>query len=166
MRLLLRYLILDQEIHLDLDLVNRKISLLKCDREFITPPTLRKNEILELTKLSFSSSEMSSDSTALALVSGEFVSADDPRYSNFLLLLEIMASLQCYSFSQNDLISLAKNIQIHNKNHVILYPKRINDTDGESAAKSITPKLHSLLHFPNQIRLFGSPRYSWCFRYE
>jgi hypothetical protein len=156
-RLLLCYLILDPEIALDLDLVNRKISLLKCDREYTTPPTLRKNEILELTKLSFSSSEMSSVSIALGLVFGEFVSADDPRYSNFLLLLEIMASLQCYSFSQNDLILLAKNIEIHNMNHVILYPKSNNDDD-ESAAKSITPKLHSLLHFANQIRLFGSPK--------
>ncbi len=85
---MLRYLILDQEIHLELDLVNRKISLLKSDREFTTPPTLRKNEILELTKLSFSSSEMSSVSTALALVLGEFVSADDPRYTAAFSLLK------------------------------------------------------------------------------
>ncbi|KAK4007440.1 hypothetical protein OUZ56_012597 [Daphnia magna] len=35
-----------------------------------------------------------------------------------------------------------------------------------SAGKAITPKLHTLLHFPSQIRLFGPPRYSWCFRYE
>jgi hypothetical protein len=50
---------------------------------------------------------------------------------------------------------------MHNRNHVLLYPK-----DVDSVSKAITPKLHTLLHFPSQIRLFGPPRYSWCFRYE
>ncbi|KAK4013976.1 hypothetical protein OUZ56_026524 [Daphnia magna] len=55
-------------------------------------------------------------------------------------------------------------IEIHNSNFVLLYPK---STPGINVAgKSITPKLHSLLHFPAQIRHFGAPRYSWCFRYE
>ncbi len=158
-RKLLRHLIVT--IKLDLDVVNRKISTLSCDREFTVPPPIRKKEVMDLTKLSFSSSEMGSVAIALAVVLAEFVSSDDPHYANFLLLLEITASLQCYSFSEKDLTILEKNIEIHNINHVLLYPK-----NRDESGKAITPKLHSLLHLANQIRMFGALRNSWCFRYE
>ncbi len=45
--------------------------------------------------------------------------------------------------------------------HVLLYPK-----NPDESGKTITPKLHSLLHLANQIRMFGALRNSWCFRYE
>ncbi|EFX68773.1 hypothetical protein DAPPUDRAFT_114228 [Daphnia pulex] len=122
-------------IKLDLDVVNRKISTLSFDREFTVPPPIRKKEVMDLTKLSFSSSEMGSVAIALAVVLAKFVLSDDPHYANFLLLLEITASLQCYSFSEKDLAA-------------------------------ITPKLYSLLHLVNQIRMFGALRNYWCFRYE
>ena len=105
----------------------------------------------------------------LPLVMGEFVSSDNPYYANFLLLLEIVTSLQCYSFSEEQLIILQKNIEIHNINHVLLYPKNpsnIMSDNNVHHANSITPKFHSLIHFITQIIQFGAPRYSWCFRYE
>jgi hypothetical protein len=46
---------------------------------------------------------------------------------------------------------LEKNIEIHNTNHVLLYPK-----NPDEPGKAITPKLHSLLHLANQIRMFGA----------
>jgi hypothetical protein len=156
---LLRHLIVT--IKLDLDVVNRKISTLSCDREFTVPPPIRKKEVMDLTELSFSSSEMGSVAIALAVVLAEFVSSDDPHYENFLLLLEIPVSLQCYSFSEKYLTVLEKNIEIYNTNHVLLYPK-----NPDESRKAITPKLHSLLHLTNQIRMFGALRNSWCFRYE
>jgi hypothetical protein len=63
---LLRHLIVT--IKLDLDVVNRKISTLSCDREFTVPPPIRKKEVMDLTELSFSSSEMGSVAIALAVV--------------------------------------------------------------------------------------------------
>ena len=45
--------------------------------------------------------------------------------------------------------------------HVLLYPK-----NPDESGKTKTPKLHSLLHLANQIRMFGALRNSWCFRYE
>lgn len=158
---LLKSLILDPVIKLDLNIVNYNIANLKSDREFTVPPQIRKNEVLDLAKLSFSSSEIGSLGMCLAIVLAEFVSSTDPKYGNFLLLLEIISSLQCYSFTENELIILEKNIELHNRNHVFFYPKVAG-----SAGKAITPKLHTLLHFPSQIRLFVPPRYSWCFRYE
>ena len=153
--LLLNNLIVDPKVKLDLEKVNYKIANLKCDREFTVPPAIRLNEVTELNKLSFSSSEMASVSMCLGLVLGDFVSSDNPYFANYLLLLEIIASLQCYSFTEKELDNLQFNIERYNSNHVILYPKA-----------TITPKLHSFLHFPSQIRQFGPPRYSWCFRYE
>lgn len=99
-----------------------------------------------------SSSEISSLSKCLALVLGEFVSENDAHYANFLLLLEILASLQNYQFSDKNLQILTKNIELHNRNHVILYPKPL-----DSDSKAITPKLHSLLHFISQIKMFAPP---------
>ncbi len=157
--LLLNNLMLDPTIQLDLDDVNYSISTMKSDREWTVPPPIRKNEVLELSKLSFSSSEMSSLAICLGIVLGDYVNSDEnPYFAQFLLLLEIMASLQCYSFTENDLVVLESNIERHNRNHVLLYPK--------ASGSAITPKLHSLIHFPNQIRQFGPPRYAWCFRYE
>ena len=72
----------------------------------------------------------------------------------FLLILDIAASLKCYLFTEYDLAILSTKIANHNKNYVELY------------AAGFTPKIHSLLHLPNQIRLFGPLRYSWCYRYE
>jgi hypothetical protein len=68
--LLLRVFILDDYIKLNIEKVNYNISTLKSGREFTSP--FRKNEILELKKLSFSSSEMSSAVMCLAIVLGEF----------------------------------------------------------------------------------------------
>ena len=144
------------------------MSTLKSEREFTVPPPIILSEVMDGKKLSFSSSEMSSLAMCLPLVLGEFVSSDNPYYANLLLLFEIVMSLQCYSFSEEQLIILEKMIEIHISNFVLLYPKSTPRTNVDSAntGKSITLKLHSLLHFPAQIRQFGAPRYSWCFRYE
>ncbi|XP_045034735.1 uncharacterized protein LOC123475769 isoform X1 [Daphnia magna] len=148
--LLLRVLIPDDSYIIAT--VNYNISTLKSGREFTSPPPFRKSEILDSKKLSFSSSEMSSVAMCLAIVLGEFVSSENPYFANFLLLLEIMTSLQSYSFTEKQLAVLQKNIEIHNKNHVFLYPK---PTD--SAGKAIFSKLHTLIHFPSQIKQFGPP---------
>lgn len=63
---------------------------------------------MDLTKHTFSSSEMGSVAIALAVVLAEYVSNDDLRYANFLLLLEIIASLQSYSFSEKELTEIEK----------------------------------------------------------
>jgi hypothetical protein len=129
-------------------------------REFTRPPPLRKDEILTLTKLSMSTSEMAALTLILPLFLSEYVSSTDNAYfANFFLLLEIFSSLQCYSFAEKDLLELEMKIKIHNSTFVSLYPK-------EDSGSAITPKLHALLHMTEQIRMFGPPRYSACYRYE
>ena len=98
----------------------------------------------------------------LPLFLGNFCSVhDNYYYANFILLLEIYASLKCYSFSESDLIDLENNVERHNVGFSVLYRKSVGD-----GGNTITPKLHALLHMARQIRLFGAPRYAWCYRYE
>ena len=110
-------------------------------------------------KLSFSASEMASLSFMIPLVLAQYVSCDEsPHYANYILLLRICASLQCYSFSEDQLKLTQFDIECHNSTFVELYPKPLGN--------AITPKLHYFFHFISQIRLHGPPRYSSCYRYE
>ncbi len=117
--LLLNNLTSDPDKKLDPDDVNYKISnaIVSCS------PRHTKNEVIELNKLSLSSSEMVSVAICLGLVLGDYVSCDNPHYANYILLLEILASLQCHSFTEEQLVVLQFNIERHNSNHIVLYPK-------------------------------------------
>ncbi len=157
-RLLLKKLVEDDVI--EIDEVNRKLKTLKSSRQLTTPPPLITKQILDGSSLSYSSSEMQSLIVLLPLILSEYCSCENNRYyANFILLVRITASLQCYSFSEDDLNDLTFLIKVHNSSFVILYPSL-------SDWPSITPKLHALLHLVRQIRLFGAPRYSWAFSYE
>lgn len=157
-RLLLQKLL--EEGVIDIDVINQKIDSFKSFREFTTPPPLIKKQILDESPLSYSSSEMQALITILPLILVEYCSCEnDPYYANFILLVQIAASLQCYSFCESDLDILAYLINLHNSAFVLLYPSTLN-------IPSITPKLHALLHLVYQIRLFGAPRFAWAFSYE
>lgn len=158
--LMLRVLIRDYD--LDLDAVNFTISQIESHREFTRPPPIRLDEVMTVgKKLSFSASEMSSLSNILPLVLGQYFSAEtNEHYAHYLILLEIISELQCYSSSESELQSTQYKVQMHNKSHTILYP-----SDAEDGIAT-TPKIHSLLHTCLFIRLFGSLRYCWCYRYE
>jgi hypothetical protein len=157
LKLLLRFLIAENRI--DLAQVNIDLSLLKSQRQFTPPPEIKYDEVMGDGKLSFSASEMSSLSIMIALVLAEYVTCDEsPQYANYVLLLRICASLQCYTFTEDQLKLTQLDIECHNSAFVLLYPK--------ISGYSITPKLHYILHFISQIRLHGPPRYSSCYRYE
>lgn len=156
---LLHHLITKKD--LDLNQLNNNISSLKNQREFTTPPRIREDEVMNLGKLSFSSSEMECLCVALPLVLGNtLLCQDSPHYDNFILLLEICASLQCYSFNEDQLRVLQFDIETHNSHFVLLYSSVLQ------GGRAITPKFHVLLHLMAQIRAFGPPRFCWCFRFE
>ena len=67
---------------------------------------------------------MASVAMCLGVVLGDFVNSDQyPHFAHFLLLLEIISSLQCYSFTEEDLHVLECNIERYISNHVLLYLK-------------------------------------------
>ena len=69
--LLLNNLVSDPEIQLNIDDVNYNISIMKSDREFTSPPPIRLNKVMELSKLSFLSSEMASVAICLGIILGD-----------------------------------------------------------------------------------------------
>ncbi len=75
-------------------------------------------------KLSFSSSEMSSLSIMIALVLVKYVTHDEsPQYANYvILLLRICASLQCYTFTEDQLKLTQLDIECQNSAFGVLYP--------------------------------------------
>lgn len=157
LKLLLRVLIAEKRI--DLDQVNCDLSVLKSQRQFTTPPKIKFDEVMSDGKLSFSASEMSSLSIMIPLSLAQYVTCDEsPHYANYILLLRICASLQCYTVTEDQLKITQLDIESHNSAIAVLYPK--------ISGYSITPKLHYLLHFISQIRLHGPPQYSSCYRYE
>ena len=159
-RLLLNQIIVIDEI-VDINTINCKLAKFRSGREFTKPPKLRLDEIKNEKKFSFSSSEMLCLSIILPLVLSEYVSSsNNPYYANYLLLIRISAALMCYSFTEKDLELLQFEILCHNAAFIKLYPNKNSDF------ATITPKLHSLIHIPTQIKLFGPLRYFWCFRYE
>ncbi len=104
---------------------------------------------------------MQSLTDILPLVLSEYCSCESyPYYANYILLVKIATAMSCYSCTQEHLKQLEFDILAHNTAFISLYP----NNNPEFA--TITPKLHALIHLPSQIRLFGPPRYFWCFCYE
>lgn len=139
--------------------INSEMSALKSSREYTKPPPLRIDDLKDFKKLAYSASEMASFASMLPLVLSRFCDSDtNPYFSNFLLLLEICASLKCHQFTESELCRLEYDISIHHQAFLSLYR--------QNCQFPITPKLHALIHIPQQIRLFGPPRYVWCYRFE
>lgn len=170
-RLLLNFLIEEKKI--DIDIINRELRKVKCFREFTQPLQLSKEEIISKSrpknskKLSLSSTEMHSLSIILPIILAKFIDfRENKHYSNFLLLLEISAFVRCYWFQESDIKILSALITSHNKCFVSLYKKIVVEENSQQDQPTITPKLHALLHLPDQIRRQGPLRYSWSYRYE
>ncbi len=159
-RLVLNRLVLIDGI-VDIETINIKLETFRSGREYTKPPKIRFDDIKNEKKLSFSSSEMQSLTDILPFVLSEYCSCEsNPYYANYMLLVRIAASVCCFSFTEEKLKLLEFDILVHNTTFISLYPN--NNVD----FPTITPKLHALIHLPNQIRLFGPARYFWCFRYE
>lgn len=147
--------------------INEKLDQIISPGGFVKFPKLKQKQISDLSKLSYSASEMQELANVLPLILSDLVSfQENENYCNFLLLLEIHSSLKCYKFTEDDLRALTDNIELHNRTFVELYRTLRQNPNVEDPNPTITPKLHALIHLPSQIRYHGPPRYSWSFRYE
>lgn len=159
-RLLLNQLIFIEGI-VDIETLNGKLETFRSQREYTNPPKLRLDEIKNEHKLSFSSSEMQSLTDILPLVLSDFCSCEtNEYYCNYILLVRIAASVSCYTLTESNLRLMEYDILAHNAAFISLYPNKNKEY------ATITPKLHAIIHLPQQIRMFGPARYFWCFRYE
>jgi len=91
----------------------------------------------------------------LPLAVGSHVPCDDERWLNFLRILHIQMLCTSPVATQCTVRSLEIVIAKHNSMFQVLYPDA-----------SYIPKLHYLVHLPNQIIQFGAARNHWCMRME
>ena len=84
-----------------IETINKEIKKIKTTSNvFDSLPDLRLQDVLKKNKLKFSASEMKNVCAVLPVVLDQHVSfMENEYYCNFLLLLEITASLQCYKFN-------------------------------------------------------------------
>ena len=68
---------------------------------------------------------------------GHFVSEDDENWLNFLLLLQIVDLLSSPQITVDEAVYLQLLIEHHHQEFSGLYPE-----------KSITPKMHYMVHIP------------------
>ena len=80
---------------------------------------------------------------------------DDSKFSNLLLLFEITHLCTSPCVTATTAVDLKYMIKEHHTNFKIEYPR-----------SSFIPKLHFMIHFPEQILRFGPGRMHWCMRYE
>ena len=154
-----------------IETINKEIKKIKkTSGSFDSLPDLKLQDVLKKKKLKFSASEMKTFCAVLPVVLDQHVSfMENEYYCNFLLLLEITASLQCYKFNNEDLRNLSDMIELHNMRFVRLYKtiRMGEDDEEEGNVKSVlTPKFHALIHLPQQIRNHGPLRFCWSFSYE
>ena len=85
----------------------------------------------------FAAAQMWLVARILPLVIGDLVPDDDDRWSNFLLMMEIVDLLFCPKIQEDHTAYLAALISDHHEHFSELYP---ND--------SIIPKMHFMIHMP------------------
>ncbi len=76
----------------------------------------------------------------LPFMVGSMVSADDPQWCNFLLMLEIADYLLAPEITEEEVAYVKMRIQEHHDTFVELYPEA-----------SVIPKMHYIVHMPRLI---------------
>ena len=78
----------------------------------------------------------------------------DQNWVCFSILLKVLAISMCRRIQTRMITILKRLIKDHHELFLVLYPGRI------------VPKFHFLVHLPDIICRFGSPRSYWCMRFE
>ena len=118
------------------------------------PATIDSSSALTVT-IRQSASQMWLLSRCLPLLIGHFLPVDDKSWQCFGLLLSILDICTSHSCSADTVAYLITLIEEHHHLYKEVYPHA-----------SITPNMHFLVHYPEQILRFGPVIYSWTIRYE
>jgi len=94
-------------------------------------------------------------SNMLPLAVGDYIASNDAKWINFLRVLQIQQLCMSPVADNGTVSSLRILVARHNSSFDELYPEC-----------HVTPKMHYLLHFPEQIRNFGPARNHWAMRFE
>ena len=114
------------------------------DREFILSGSLKQTAAATLTLC-----------CTLPFMIGNQIPITDEYWTLFLLLVKIMLLVTSPTCTKLSACMLETMINIHHTQFTCLYPKA-----------SVTPKMHYMIHLPQQMRLYGPQRSVWCMRFE
>ena len=91
----------------------------------------------------------------LPLLIGDLVPEDCKFWSLYILLLKICSIATSWQIKPDTISYLSVLIEEHHTQFKSLYPDR-----------TITPKMHYMVHYPSQIVRYGPLIYSWTMRHE
>ena len=155
LRLFLEYAIETKKIF-TLDYLNNKINNFKyAKQDKLDKPNLIETNNFKTGAFTQTSAQMSTLFHCLPLIIGESFKSDDNHYLNFLRLVNIINLVLAFIYDNKTISDLTNLIEIYLKTFKQLYP-----------TTSFTPKMHYLIHFPNQIKSFGAGRFQSAFRFE
>lgn len=121
---------------------------------FNLPQTMTKHNIVK-NNLRYSTSEIKVFIKFLPLMIGDLVvDEDDKNWNFFLLLRNIIEIVLANSLSSGDIDLLESLIREHHETYQLLYNK------------TLIPKHHHMIHYPNIIRAVGPIRHLWSMRGE
>lgn len=119
------------------------------------PNSLTMRHFKEESKIRYSASEMLLTSYILPFLIGDKVPEKDERYTCFLKLITILRIALSPCIADDTISYLRVLIEEHHTMFTELYP-----------SNSFIPKLHYLVHYPNQIRSHGPLVRAWTMRHE
>jgi len=156
MKLLLRHLLLGSPSYFTISQLNCAIDAL-CEKvpSDCLPNPVEIKQVQSADKLRQTATQIRWLSHLLPLAVGDKVPADDERWCNYIRLLQIQQMCTSPVATESTMFSLEVTVARHNKSFHTLYPEFAS-----------IPKLHYLVHLPQQIRRFGPARNHWCMRME
>ena len=155
LKLFLHFCVFDEQFFtidwLNMQLDSFQYSYLENDK----PEPILRNDLLAEKKLKQTSASMLTLCKILPYIISMKVPQDCAKLVNFLRLLQITFLATCPSATSQTAGQIRQLVATH---HILCrehYPKA-----------SVTPKMHYLVHLPNQLLKFGALRHHWCQRYE
>ncbi|XP_064382999.1 uncharacterized protein LOC135331689 [Halichondria panicea] len=88
-------------------------------------------------------------------IMGGFVPEGDEHWGLLLTLWDICTMVTAFVVTEADASDLAWKVELLLETYVQLYPN-----------SPYVPKMHYLLHLPDELLRFGPPRNTWCMRFE
>jgi len=119
------------------------------------PQLLDKQSLEPGSTLGQSAASMKTFMTLLPCLIGDRVPVGDCHWVNFLRLLQILLLSLSPVVSEKTIQNLEMLVAVHNAEFCKLYEN-----------ESFRPKLHYLVHYPDQMINFGPLRNHWCMRLE
>ena len=111
----------------------------------------RENLLLDDNKIKQTAHNMWVLSRVLPAVIGFKVPENDEKWKLYLKLLQIQQLVTSPIAFESTATTLTILVAVHNQSFQRLYPQ-----------SSYIPKLHFMVHLPNQLRKFGPLRHHWC----